>query len=223
MPPVVNSLVAGTLIEAARDLHPTFDPRRHPPLVLLRALSRYQQQLVNRIVRATTSFLTAVQETALPLADFDAGIVLPDYKYPAGVEVEGATTVNEVTPIYPVELIPWEDRRRYHLAAYTRNNVLYLTGSATDWVGFTTVRFYYVAEVDALTGLTGTLVLPNAAEACLVGFLASFMAQRGSQDPSLEAADRREFRAIWREAEEEFLQEMEQHSHAVVSVVRETF
>lgn len=227
MCPAVASLVAGDLIEAARDEHPSFTEQRHPDPVLVRGLSRYQRRLVARLVQVNRTVLTQVQETALPLADFDTGITLVDYKYPAAVEVElppetGGGPVRK----YQVELVPWQGRLRHHLGAYIRDHVLYLTGTAQDWVGFTKVRFFYIPEVEALTATTGAggaLVLPNAAEPCLVAYLASVMAQRGIVDGTLERADARVFRQNWREAEDEFLAEMGTHVQAQYSVIRETF
>jgi hypothetical protein len=222
--PAVASLVTGDLIESARDEHSSFDSRRHPNAILIRALSRYQRRLVPRIIRLNRSVLTTTLEQALPLANFDAGIALLDYKYPAAVEVE---TIPEQSGLanrkFPVDLVSWQARTRYHLGAYIRNNVLYLTGSAPDWLGFTKVRFFYMPEVEKLTTAASVLVVPNAAEPCLVAFLASVMAQRGTTDEALEKPDAGWFRSAWREAEEEFLDEMGMHTQAQVSVVKEVF
>jgi hypothetical protein len=223
MPPTVASLVAADLIESARDEHPLFDPKRHPDLILLRALSRYQRRFVPKINRVNTKFLTVELETALPLADFDAGITLPDYSFPVGVEVQSTSSE---TVIATVDLVAREARLRYGRAAYVWNNKLYLTGVANDWVGFSYVRFYYVAEVDPLTtytGAGGTLVLPNAAEPCLVAYLSHFMAKRTQKTESAEAPDKRVFRDAWKEAEQDFLDELQMHTQAEVSVVREVF
>ncbi len=226
MPPTVASLVAADLFESARDEHPLFDPRRHPDLVLLRALSRYQRRLVPRITRVNTKFLTTELETALPLADFDAGITLPDYSYPVGAEVETPGSIQAENKKFTADIVAREARFRYDLAVYVWNNKLYLTGQAADWQGFTFVRFYYVAEVDPLTTLTGaggTLVVPNAAEPCLVAYLCHFMAKRTQKTEKVEAPDRRQFRDEWREAETELLDELSMHVQAEVSVVRDVF
>lgn len=226
MPPTVASLVAADLIQSARDEHPLFDDRRHPKLILLRALSRCQRRLVPKINRVNTKFLTEELETALPLADFAAGITLPDYSFPVGVEVQSPSSVQGGTNIFAVDIISREARLRYALCVYIRNNVLYLSGDANDWVGFTYVRFYYVAEVDPLTtytGAGGTLVLPNAAEPCLVAYLSHFMAKRTQKAEGVEAPDKRTFREGWKEAERDFLDELAMHTQAEVSVVRDVF
>lgn len=218
------TLVARDLIQSARDEHLAFDRRRHPDGMLVRALSRYQRRLVPRLIRLNPTILTQVLEQALPLPDFDAGVTLPDHKYPAGVEVETLPQESGLRqPKFQVELIPWQARFRWHLGAFIRNNVLYLTGSERDWLGFVKLRFYYVPEVTPLTTVDDTLVLPDAAEPCLVAFLASFMAQRPVGGADVERPDVREFRTAWRETEEEFLDEMGQHVQAQTSVIAESF
>jgi hypothetical protein len=223
MPPVA-SLVAKDIIDAARDLHPVFDRRRHPGGVLLRALSRYQRTLAAQIIQYNPSVLTQVQTTNLPLPDFDAGVTLPDFKYPAGVEAEmppeSGGTVNRK---HQVDLVPWQARFRWHLGAFIRNNTLYLTGTALDWVGFQAVRFYYVPEAETLNSETDVLVLPNAVEPCLTAYLGHVMAQRSKGDPTAAGLDAREFRVTWREAEDQLLDEMGRHEQATTSVIHESF
>lgn len=220
-----GSLVARDIIRSARDEHPTFDDRRHPDAVLLRALGRYQRELIPAVVRVNRNAMTQVLETPLPLANFEAGIALPDYAYPVSVEVESPAT--EVPGLSlrrrRVDLVSWTDQARFRLAAYIRNNVLYLTGSATDWAPFVKLLFYYVPQVDPLAGTDSILALPNAAEPCLVAFLAAFMAKRGGHDEQLERPDALWYRAQWREAEEAFLSAMAQETQAQVSVVNEVF
>lgn len=223
MPPVA-SLVAQDLIDAARDLHVAFNDRRHPGGVLLRALSRYQRQLIPRIIQYNPSVLTQVQETSLPLADFDAGVTLPDFKYPAAVEAETLPQESGLRqPKFQVDLVPWQARFRWHLGAFIRNNTLYLTGTARDWIGFTKLRFYYVAEVESLTAGTSVLVLPNAAEPCLVAYLAHVMGQRTVGDPQVPEFDATAFLASWQAQEEALLDEMGRHDQATTSVIREAF
>ncbi len=226
MAPTINSLVAADLILSARDEHPLFDKRRHPDLVLQRALSRYQRRLIPQISRVNTKFMVTELETALPLADFDAGITLPDYSYPVNAEVQTPGSVQGENRKFTADIISREARFRYDLAVYVWNNTLYLTGQAADWQGFTFVRFYYVAEVDpltTLTGATGTLVVPNAAEPCLVAYLCHFMAKRTQKTEDVEAPDRRAFRGEWKDAETDFLDQMSTHVQAEVSVIRDVF
>ena len=226
MSPTINSLLAGDIINSSRDEHPIFDTRRHPNLVLLRALSRYQRQLIPKINRVNTKFMTSELITALPLADFDAGITLPDYIYPVGAEVETPSSVQSENRLFTADIVSREARLRYDLAVYLWNNTLYLTGHVADWQGFLSVRFYYIAQVDpltTLTGATGTLVLPNATEPCLVAYLAHFMAKRSQKTEDVEAPDRRMFRNEWKEAEADLMDELAMHVQTEISVIRDVF
>ncbi len=220
MPPTVASLVASDLIRSARDEARDFDDRHHPDPVLVRHLSRYQRRLVSRVVQLNPAAMTTFQTTSLPLADFDAGVTVPDFKRPAQIELEASPGSGTRVPKYESNLVPWEERFRFHLAAYVRGSTLYLTGQAQDWVGFNTLRFYYVAEVDVLTDGDSVLVLPNAAEPVLVAYLAYVMAKRGSGEEA-GRPDPKTFRADWRETEEEFLDEMARQSQSELGVIHD--
>lgn len=230
MPPI-SSLVVRDLIRSARDEHSTFDDRRHPDRLLVRRLSTYQRRLVSKIITLNPTILIQVLEQDFPLPDFAAGVTLPDHKYPAGVEAEmvpsesggGASGGGLREPKFQVELIPWQARFRWHLGAFIRGNVLFLTGTERDWVGFIKLRFYYMPEVEELTGPSSVLVVPNAAEPCLVAYLASVMAQRGTTDKEMERPDPKWFRATWQEVENEFLDEMGRHVQAQTSIIAESF
>lgn len=221
MPTTPASLVAKDLILAARDEHPSFEERRHPSQVLLRALSRKQRSLVSKMLVSNSGALVTNLDTVLPLADFDAGVTLPDYKGAPSLEIEDAAGCKR-----SIDLVAWELRTSYRMGAFIRNGVLYLTGVAEDWTGLSILRFLYTPEVMALTALTGangTLVLPNSAEPCLVAYLAYFMAKRSHNDKAVAQADRVEFKVLADEAEEDFLDEMDRSQQAVVSKVMETF
>jgi hypothetical protein len=226
MPPTVASLVARDLIRAARDEHPSFDERRHPSPMLLRLLSAYQRRLGGKLIQRNPGILTASQDTALPLADFTAGITVPDFKRPLMVWALGTTGSGDPDPKTEVGLVSWQAAPRYYRAAYLRNTVLYLSGTPADWLGFTGIRFEYIPELDALTALTGsggTLGLPNAAEPALVAYLAYRMAARGVKDPDLDPPDKVFFQREWLEAEDDLLTEVAGHVQAVSSVIRDVF
>jgi hypothetical protein len=226
MPPTVASLVARDLIQAARDAHPAFEERRHPSAMLLRLLSAYQRRLGAKLIQRNRMILTASQDTALPLADFAAGITVPDYKRPLKVWALSAATTDDPDPKTEVDLVGWQAAVRYLRAASLRNNVLYLSGQVSDWAGFTGIRFEYVPELDSLTALTGsggTLALPNAAESCVVAYLAYRMAARGVKAEDIEPPDTGLFLREWQVAEDDLLTEIAGHVQATVGVVREVF
>jgi hypothetical protein len=224
--PTPASLVVQDLILSARDHHASFEARRHPDPVLMRALSRYQRTLVPQLLRLRPDAVVSLQTTVLPLADFDAGITVPDFTYPRGVEATLPAVAGLAERHRAVDLVSWGDRHRYTNAAYLRGQVLFLTGTASDWTEYTAIRFHYTPQVDALTATTGaggTLILPNAAEPCLVTFLAAFMAKRGHADESVGQPNVAGLQAEWEAAEQMFLSESGRHQQAVVGVVRESF
>ena len=65
---MAGTLVAGDLITSARDRSPTFDDRRHPDPVLLRALSSYQKELLGKIIRLDPSKAVEFFDQAVRLA-----------------------------------------------------------------------------------------------------------------------------------------------------------
>ena len=217
------ALVAGELITSARDEHPTFNDRRHPDPVLLRALSRYQRELFGKLIRLDSQKAVIYQDTALPLASFDAGIAVPTYKYPSGAEARTSTcTIGR-----QLKIVAWERRTEYHHAVYLRNGVLYLTGLESYWTDYDTIRFFYVPELAALAidaaAMSAVLSLPDAAEATLVAFLALQMAKRGGAGDGETAPDAKVFGGEWVAAEDRFLDEMGRNTQAVSSVIRDVF
>ena len=216
-----GTLVAADLIRAGRDQHPTFDDRRHPDPVLLRALSRYQRELLARIIALDPSEAVTHLDTALPLADFHAGIAVPVYKYPFGAEVTESGAEHST----PVDIVPWRSQADHIFAVYLVNNVLYLCGEDYNWTGYSNLRFLYVPEPAALILAMTTVLtyLPNAAEPALVAFLAFQMAKRGGAGEGQAKPDVSLFAAEWRAAEERLFDETGRRTQAVVSVIREAF
>jgi hypothetical protein len=226
MPPVVASLVARDLIQAARDLSPAFDERRNPSPMLLRLLSTYQRRLAGKVVQRNQTVLTANQETALPLATFTAGITVPDYKRPLKVWALESGNTADPDPKTEIELVGWTALPRYLRGAALKDHVLYLSGVPADWVNFTGIRFEYIPELNALTALTGsggTLALPNAAEPVLVAYLAYRMAARGVKAEDVEPPDTPRLRQEWLEAEDDFLGELIGQVQAESGIIRDVF
>lgn len=215
------TLVVGDLIKAARDAHPTFNDRRHPDAVLLRALSRYQRELLGRLIRLDQTQAVVQLDTDLPLPDFDKGIPVYAYKYPMGAAVFQPNSDKS----HDVEIVAFQDRHRYRGAVFLLDNILYLTGRSRDWEPFSLIRFYYVPEPDALPALmTTTLVyLPDSAENTLVTYLAMKMAQRGghSATDGEQEPDAAGIAGEWKVAEERLLDESARKTQAVSSQVRD--
>lgn len=228
MPPEVESLVASDLILEARDAHPSFVERRHPDPLLVRALSRYQRRLVARIIRFNATLMVQSQDSNVPalIADqtvFNAGITLPDYKYPAQVEITRPATAGRTHRPVPLDLISWERLSQAFRCVAIRDHKMYLAGKPADWSEFETLTFYYMPEVDDLANAKATLVVPNSARAVLVAYLCWFMTGRGQKDPEVEAPDKMLFKTEWDQASKEFEDEMTLSQQAESSIIKETF
>ncbi len=218
---MAGTLVAGDLIKSARDEHPTFDDRRHPDPVLLRELSRYQRELLAKIVAMDPTLAVEYVDTPLPLAVFENGIAIPAYKYPFGAQV---THVRDGRT-HPVEIVSWESNTLYRHAVYLLNGILFLCGKAHDWEHFTNIRFLYVPEIAALAMQTTAVLtyLPNAAESTLVSYLAMKMAQRGGAADGEPKPDPGVFAAQWQLDEDRLFDELGRRTQAVSSVIRSVF
>jgi hypothetical protein len=220
----MGTLVVGDVLNAARDCSPQFDTRRHPDRVLLRFLSRYQRDLVDRLVRLDPSQLVMTEDYSLPLPSFDAGIAIPAYHYPFGAEVLSAHP--GAHPV-PIPLVNWADHARNRHAVYLLSGVLFLCGKVHDWERFVTLRWIYVPEVaDLDTSSQGAMTqvltaLPDSAEPPLVAFLAMRMAMRGGVDSGQTPADPASLGGDWKFEENRFFDAIGRNTQAVSSVMRE--
>lgn len=201
------TVTAGDLIDAARDQHASFDYRRHPDPLLLRALSRYHRELCMKAVHAHETILAIVAPISLPLANFSAGITLPAYQYLHGGTV---VPISGTDGSLPLTLVPWGNRfqdSRFP-SAYVLKDVLYLRGVATDWGPYATINLFYTPIASELTALTDTLILPDTAIGACRDYLASFMANRGHADPSMPKLNAADFMARYLESEKLFLDDV---------------
>lgn len=200
-------LTADGVIQAARDLHPAFDDRRHPPAVALRALSRYQRTLHGRAAAIRAQAFTVSHTVDLPLADHAAGITLPD----PWRAIDRVFCTSRLGREQVVDLVPEvrvNDANTPRLAAFTRGQVLYLARTASAWTDYRSVTVRYVPIPGELTALDDELILPDTAEAALVAHLAFRFAQRGHLDPALPPVPLDVFADEAQRAEAEFLADL---------------
>lgn len=216
------TLTAKQVIEAARDEHASFDDRRHPDRPLVRMLSRYQKQLLARAMERNVAPFVLVQETALPLADFDAGIALPAHKVIQHVDAVSAT---DPARKRRVEILDWG----HHAdpvpfpSVFIEAGVLYLRGVANSWNEYGQLRVFYVAEPVVLTAPASTFILPDSAESALISRTAAYMAQRGHADEQLPAADAAFFATRAAGVEADWLDEIARQRHVQLLQTREVF
>lgn len=184
------AIVAGNVIDAARDRHTAFDRKVHPNKMLLRHLSQYVKRLHGKIVAIDEDAVRVeIAPVALPLADFAAGVVLPaNVRYVAGASVTYPPP--STTAPVALDLIQSDERNARNTpanAAWVVNGVLYLSGNANRWSAFNALAISVVFVPADLTDLTETLAVPDAAEEACTEALALFMARRESQESDGEA------------------------------------
>lgn len=183
------ALVAGNVIDAARDRHTAFDRKTHPNKMLLRTLAMYVKKLHGKVTAIDEDAVRIEQTYALPLADFSAGITLPaNVRYVAEASVTYPQP-STFAPV-PVEIVQSSERNARNApanGAWVVNGVLYLAGNAQRWTAFDQIAVSAVLVPPDLVDLTDTLVIPDAAEEACVEAVALFMARREAQESDGDA------------------------------------
>ena len=212
----LGSLNAGDIINQARDIHVSFEPRSHPNAVLLRELSRYQRELTTKIAEVNPALVAIPISVTLPLTDFDAGIELPSHVYILpGVAVCLRTNPAIREPIEMVNLTMRSDPETPDITVFVRGNHLFLSGRAQSWQTFTAIQFQIVLIPKRLQTLDDPLLLPDYAEEVLAGMLARFMAIRtGVASPVVQLAA---------EAEARFMESVASQRRSETYVTRDVF
>lgn len=216
------ALLAGDLIDEARDLHPAFDKNRNPQKIVRRELSRYVTRLLSKIDQIDEAALTIEAETVMPLAVFANGIVLP-----ANRNVQEVVAVDAQGRKYPVEIIPagQRDSIRQAATAWIINGVLYLNGTAATWNQVAKVAVRYTPVAGQVATDATVVPLPDSARPPIIAALAAFMAKRGhtDKDGDLPPVIVDGFRADLRESEGEFLEEVGNSRTSQVFRVRDVW
>lgn len=217
------TLVAGTLIDEARDMHVSFDARHHPPKALLRELDRYQVDLLSRLLQINEDYLSSTLSTLLPLAVFADGIGISADHIPTRAEA-----IDTHGDAHDLTLLPWAYRQdpAPRIAGYVNSSRLYLRGEAAGWTHFTRIDLFLQPRPTALTAFTGTgsaLTIRDGARDALVTRVARFMAFRGHTEVGTPSPNTREFDALWREAEARVVQEVANMRSGETFSVREVW
>lgn len=128
-------------------------------------------------------YLVKVGPTGVPYLDFDAPVVA---QISAGVPLPPMHAILGATVRYtdastPSPLLLVTPDRRFDAvppAAFVAGEKLYLCGDAAEWDGVESVEIAYAPVAPALTRLTDTVLLPDAAKPCVVQQAAAYLAQR---------------------------------------------
>lgn len=193
-------ILASVVVDQARDYHPGFDPRSTPDKAALRALSRYQRRLAQKVTEVneealatTLSFSKTLVDAAALAGITGAGLVIPDH-----ILILGAFTKKVLDPSrrFRVDLIPYanlgmEALRRFPSAFLIRqvlhpvnsyeSGSMVIKGSASathGWEDLDGIDLLIVLTPPALTTMASEISLPDTVEDALVTNLALFMARR---------------------------------------------
>jgi hypothetical protein len=212
------TLVAGTVIDEARDLHPSFDPQTHPDKICLRFLSRWQKATLQRALTIYQGLIDGgLTIIPLPLVDFDAGEALADVMSLVDITV----TVGLQT--YPVTILPYHARfdPQPEFACWFVNGVLYLAGKPNDWTQASKLTVRYLEVPADLIDKTSPLVLPDHALSAAVHAIAGFIAGRGISRTQGVNADPAYFQGLAVEAEAAWLESLWLIDNATTHTIRD--
>ncbi len=204
------SFTADDVVNAARDRHPSFDPKSAPNEVGYRYLDQFAGALASDIMQRRPEAMTVTAlVTPLPLAVFSSGIAVPANLMVTEVTAlrTGDTSPNEDAP---VALLAPSQRFRFSgngtvgfgiltLTAYLNGSTLQLGSDATAWSPYASITVRYIPVPSVTTGAS-VLPFPDDAMTPCVSALAEFfgMRRQGMSDAppaglwAREAADDRQ-------------------------------
>lgn len=195
-------LVTG-VIDAARDYHPSFDPKRQPSGPLYRMLATFCAEMQAQImaIDSATNGFEVTLSYALPLGNHDAGLALGANRLVTDiVAVDPSTATTPGTT--PIPLILREQRHARNaprLFAWQEGERLYLRGPASHWnawnngsIQVRVVQAFGDVQVDALQDRDAVLPLPESCADAAAAYLAFRMGFRS--DPPLD------FGGVYRDA-----------------------
>ncbi len=216
---------AGEVVDGARGLDPSFSPQRHPLRICLEFLTRYQRRLAGKMLQVEKESISTETTFSLPLTTFTDGVQLVsslgppivwlEYDRIHGFELEDANEDRWPLPVVPFKDRFTADRSRY---GWMRQKVLFLSGSAQEWVGYSSVVFTYAPTADTVTAPTDELILPNSAMDCTVLSLGAEMAKRRPAE-----VVRTTLIAEAGDSEDEFLNLLEELNDVDIGSVRRVF
>lgn len=210
-------LIPDDVIDQARDQHPKFNPEQHTNRILKRELSRYQRELVGKMVIARKQDLRVTESVAFPLGVFVDGHTIVSEL----LLVLGGDVFNDAAGVVrsPLFIVPWTNRfDTIPWPAVTWDGqVIHFLGIEKDWATVASVKLEIVTTPATISDPTVASVLPDLAEQTVTGRLAYFMARRDSEvDPSA-------FRVDWMQAEKDFLRLQSSKNRSTRARVREVY
>jgi len=185
------ALLAGTVINHARDLHPALSEANAPAPLGYRHLTRLQGKLVQQITAREPAFLAETVTVPFPLADFAAGYDLSVLLTNGWLDIlnaMGQWTQSPDATAWTVRCknVPWSQRDMVQSfpAFSIRNNIFFPIGDATMWAQIASVKITATANPADITEDASTFVLPVDALDALASDLAAFYVSRLVGEPA---------------------------------------
>ena len=211
-------ILPDSVIDQARDLNPLFTPEIHPKRTLRRELSRYQRQLLAKLLLSRKQDLFVLETISFPLATFEDGhTIASELLHVHGGDVWYDSDGNVKAEL---SIVPWEHRfgSMPWPAATWDGQVIYFLGVETDWSTVSQIVLRISTTPAAIDDPTVASSLPDYAEEVVVARLAYFMAKR-----TPEKVDVSIYRVDARDAEADFLRAASAKNRVVKSRVREVY
>lgn len=202
------TLTPGLLAEHARDLHPAFTEQRVPKALCRRAVSRWQQGIVARVLAVRPDVLAFTDVAiALPWANFAVGADLPADTICVRDATATPASPAVVGVVEPVELFaPGSRFGRVHFPALVIDGtVARPVGVSADWVGYSGLTVSCLRLPPLLANDSASLVLPDDALEAGVRALGAFMAERLLADATPPILDLGDYQGRAAAAEQAFL------------------
>jgi hypothetical protein len=172
------ALIAGEILDEARDYHEAFYPEHLPDGMCLRQLSRLEQRFAQRLVLEVPDSITTSE--TFEAADLENaaeyGVPLTPSLLPVALSAGFGAERPEEEVRLVAESEAHEDNLPPGLRAFRRGGMIYPVGPR--WEAVVSLRHSYAPNPPPLTSLEDELTLPDACGPALVSSLALWMASR---------------------------------------------
>lgn len=182
------ALIAGELIDEARDFHPSFDAQTVQEKILLRQLSRAERAIYQLVLEVADEVITVPEVIDLATIQAalaaNAGIALPAHLLVSSGTVRIVNTerlaplillsyVHQHDPPYPWRPTAWVEGGDLVLMDLRR-----FLGTNHGWENFDQITLQLVPAPTQITDVADPLSLPDIARNTIVDQLVVFMAGR---------------------------------------------
>lgn len=189
------TLLAGDLIDEARDHHISFDFEEFPQKMVLRQLSRALREFYAEVTEINESCLAEV--VSLTSAEIATALSAGSYTMPDNIRVLDAdarlASSEKRVPVFIYASAHRLDTIHFPAIYLMGQGAVRLTSqseqsgwSASGWDDFQDLRIWYVPVPTAVTSSSDTITLPGFVQDALVSYLVRFMAGRKGREVMMD-------------------------------------